>query len=101
MAARHFIRRGDRRKADRYIGWVLKIAWKNNLPEHIATVREFEEYVSDFTEAGLLRKDRLVLIDNARKHPMFKKGTAYITTPLAWPHAEFIRTWNLYKEKFH
>ncbi|RMF05434.1 glucoamylase [Candidatus Woesearchaeota archaeon] len=100
MVARHYIRLGNRKKADKYMQWVLDIAWKDMLPEHISTVAEFEEYVHDFTEAGLLRKDRLVLIENARKHPMFKKGTAYITTPLAWPHAEFIRTWNLYKEKF-
>ena len=100
MIARHFIRVKNRKKADQYLKWVLKIAYKDMLPEHISTIEEFEEYVSDFGEAGLLRKDRLVLIDNARKHPMYKKGIAYITTPLAWPHAEFIRTWNLYKRVF-
>ncbi len=100
MICRHYIRLRNRRAADKYLNWVLKTAWKDQLPEHIATVKEFEEYVTDFTHAGLLRKDRMVLIENARKHPMFKKGTAYITTPLAWPHAEFIRTWNLYKEVF-
>ena len=62
---------------------------------------EFEEYVQDFTEAGLLRPDRLIMIENARKHRCFKEeGVAYITTPLAWPHAEFIRTYNLYKQVF-
>ena len=100
MVCRHYIRIGNRKKADKYMNWILKVSYKNMLPEHISTVSEFEEYVTDFTEAGLLRKDRLILIDNARKHPMFKKGVAYITTPLAWPHAEFIRTYNLYKEVF-
>ncbi|MFH1849732.1 MAG: glycoside hydrolase family 15 protein [archaeon] len=100
MMCRHFIRLGDKRSADRYLSWVLKISCKGELPEHIATIDEFEEYVSDFRDAGLLRKDRLVMINNARKHPMFKKGIAYITLPLAWPHAEFIRTWNLYRETF-
>jgi len=100
MLCRHYIRLKNKKKADKYFNWILSISYKDLLPEHLSTVKEFEEYVTDFTEAGLLRKDRLVMINNARKHPMFKKGTAYITIPLAWPHAEFIRTWNLYKEVF-
>lgn len=100
MMCRHFIRLKDKKNADKYFKWVLDISYKEQLPEHVSTIKEFEEYVTDFTEAGLLRKDRLVMIENARKHPMFKKGVAYITLPLAWPHAEFIITWNLYKEIF-
>jgi GH15 family glucan-1,4-alpha-glucosidase len=100
MLCRHFIMLRDKKKADKYLNWVLKISYKDLLPEHISTIKEFEEYVTDFEEAGLLRKDRLVMIENARKHPMFKKGLAYITIPLAWPHAEFIITWNAYKKYF-
>ncbi|MCP2518832.1 glucoamylase [Candidatus Aminicenantes bacterium AC-335-A11] len=100
MICRHYIRRKNKRKADKYFNWVLNIAYNDLLPEHIATVKEFEEYVTDFSEAGLLRKDRLIMIENARKNPMFKKGLAYITIPLAWPHSEFIRTYNLYKKVF-
>ncbi len=100
MLARHYIRLGNRKKADALLDWVIGISWKDMLPEHIATVKEFEEYVSDFEDAGIMRKDRLIMIENTRKHPMFKKGVAYITLPLAWPHAEFIRTWNLYKKTF-
>ena len=100
MVCRHYIRLKNKNKADKYLNWVLKISYQDMLPEHISTVAEFEEYVTDFTQAGLLRKDRLIMIDNARKHPEFKKGVAYITTPLAWPHAEFIRTYNLYKVVF-
>ncbi len=100
MLARHYIRLGDRDKADMLLGWILKTAWKNELPEHIATTDEFEEYVTDFKDSGILRKDRLLMIENARKHPMFKRGIAYVTLPLAWPHAEFIQTWNLYKGTF-
>ena len=70
------------------------------LPEHVATVEEFEEYVSDFGDAGLLREDRKKMIENARNHPMFKKGIVYITLPLAWSHAEFISTFNLYRKYF-
>ncbi|MFQ5721023.1 MAG: amylo-alpha-1,6-glucosidase [Candidatus Aminicenantales bacterium] len=100
MICRHFIRIKNRRKANKYLNWVLKIACNSLLPEHIATVAEFEEYVTDFSEAGLLRKDRLIMIENVRKNPMFKTGIAYITIPLAWPHAEFIRTYNLYQSFF-
>jgi len=100
MLCRHFIRIKNRKKADKYLNWILKTSYKDLLPEHISTVKEFNEYVVDYTDAGLLRKDRLIMIKNARKHPMFKKGIAYITIPLVWAHAEFIRTWNLYKETF-
>ena len=100
MVSRHFIRTKNRKKADRYLNWILDHSYKNLLPEHISTVEEFEEYVTDFSEAGLLRKDRAIMIENTRKHPMFSKGIAYITLPLAWSHAEFIRTLNLYKNNF-
>jgi GH15 family glucan-1,4-alpha-glucosidase len=100
MICRHHIRVENRQKADQYMNWILKIAYENKLPEHLSSVKEFEEYVQDFKESGLLRKDRLTMIKNARNHPTYKSGTAYITLPLAWAHAEFIRTYNLYKEKF-
>ena len=100
LLCKHYIKLKNKKKADKYLDWILKIAYKNKLPEHISTKKEFEEYVTDFEESGLLRKDRLIMIENARKHPTFKKGIAYITLPLSWPHAEFIRTWNLYKKVF-
>ncbi len=100
MLARHFIRIKNKKKTDQYLNWVLNYSYKNLLPEHISTIQEFEEYVSDFSEAGLLRKDREIMIKNTRKHPMFTKGIAYITLPLAWSHAEFIRTYNDYKKVY-
>jgi GH15 family glucan-1,4-alpha-glucosidase len=100
MLARHYIRLKDRKRSNELMGWVIRNSWKNELPEHLSTVKEFEEYVKDYEEAGLMRKDRLVMIKNTRKHPMFKKGVAYVTLPLAWPHAEFIQTWGLYKKVF-
>lgn len=100
MICRHFIKLKNRKKADKYLNWILKISRNYMLPEHISTIKEFEEYVNDFKEAGILRKDREIMVRNARKNPMFKKGIAYITLPLAWSHAEFIRTFNLYKDIF-
>ena len=100
MICRHFIRLGNKKKADNYLNWILKIAYKNKLPEHIALKKDFEEWVENYKKAGLLRKDRKIMIKNIRKHKLYKKGLAYSVLPLAWPHAEFIITWNLYKEKF-
>ena len=100
MICRHFIRLGNKKKADKYLNWILKIAYKNKLPEHIALKKDFEEWAKNYKKAGLLRKDRKIMIKNIRKHKLFKKGLAYSVLPLAWPHAEFIITWILYKEKF-
>ncbi len=100
MLCSHYIRLGERKKAERLLDWTLKVSRNNLLPEHISTKKEFLEYVHDFREAGILRKDRLVMIRNAMRNPMYKKGIAYISLPLAWPHAEFIKAWNLYNERF-
>jgi len=100
MVARHHIRVSNKQKADQYMRWILDISYENKLPEHVSTVDEFEEYVKDFKQAGLLRKDRKKMIENARNHPKFKDGIAYVTLPLAWSHAEYIRTYNLYKKNF-
>ena len=101
MLARHWIRLGNKRKADMYLNWIFKIAYNGLLPEHIAEKDEFEEWVGEYKRAGILRKDREIMLRNIRKSEMFrKKRLAYSVLPLAWPHAEFIRTWNLYKKKF-
>jgi len=100
MLCRHHINVGNRQKVEQYLNWVINIAYDHKLPEHISLVNEFEEYVQDFKESGLLRQDRKTMIKNARNHPTYKNGVAYISLPLAWPHAEFIRTYNLYKKKF-
>ncbi len=100
MLARHFIRLGEKEKADNFLKWVLGISYHNLLPEHIATKREFEEWLAEYKTAGLLRPDRKRLIRNIRGSPLFKRGLAYSVLPLAWPHAEFIRTWLLYKKRF-
>jgi len=100
MICRHHIRVANKQKADQYMNWVINTAHDNKIPEHISSINEFEEYVHDFKESGLLRDDRKKMIENTRKHPMYKKGVAYVTLPLAWAHAEYIRTYNLYKELF-
>jgi len=98
MIARHFIKLGERKKAEKYLEWVLNVSYKNQLPEHIATKKEFEEWANDYKKSGILRKDREIMVKNIRKTKMYKKGIAYSVLPLAWPHAEFIRTWVLYNK---
>lgn len=100
MICRHHIRVENKQKTDQYLNWVLNRSFERKLPEHISSVSEFEEYVQDFKESGLLREDRKKMIQNARNHPLYQEGIAYITIPLAWAHAEFIRTYNLYKAQF-
>jgi len=101
MICRHFIRLGNKQKADKYLKWVLGVSYNGELPEHIALKRDFERWVNFYKRAGILRKDREIMLKNIRKHPMFKKhGIAYSVLPLGWPHAEFIRTWLLYKSEF-
>jgi GH15 family glucan-1,4-alpha-glucosidase len=101
MICRHYINIGNKRKADKYLKWILDVAYRNLLPEHIALKKDFEEWVSSYTRAGLLRRDRKTMIENIRKNRMYKRrGIAYSVLPLAWPHAEFILAWNLYVERF-
>lgn len=100
MVCHHYIKTRQKKKAEKYLDWILNISLKNMLPEHIATKSEFEEWVSAYKKAGIIRKDREIMIENIRKSPAYKKGLAYSVLPLAWPHAEFIRTWILYKKEF-
>ncbi len=101
MICRHFIKIGNRKKANEYLNWVMNIACDNLLPEHIALKKDFEKWVNEYKRAGLFRKDREIMIKNIRKSKMFcEKGLAYSVLPLTWPHAEFIRTWGLYRKKF-
>ncbi len=102
MIARHFIKLKNKKKAEIYLNWIIEKAHKNLLPEHIALKEDFEEWVSEYKKAGIMRKDREIMLKNIRKSEPYKtKGLAYSVLPLAWPHAEFIRTWNLYRDVFY
>ncbi len=98
MLAKHYLRSGNIKEAEKCIKWVIDNSFENKIPEHLATKEDFEEYYHDYMEAGVLRPDRVIMLENAKKHPLFKKGIVHVIEPLAWPHAEFIMTWNLYKE---
>ena len=78
----------------------MSISFNGLLPEHISTKDEFEAFVSDFSDAGLLNKQRMKLIDTTRKQDNFKNGVAHITEPFSMAHAAFIIVWLDYKEKF-
>jgi hypothetical protein len=40
------------------------------------------------------------MIENIKRHPKWNDGLVYVTAPLLWPHAEYIRTYKEYVEKF-
>jgi len=86
--------------AEKYLWWVVEMAHDYMLPEHISTVERFEMWLEDYTNAKILRDSKLTMIENVRSHPKWKEGFAYVTMPLIWPHAEFIRAYNNYRKKF-
>jgi GH15 family glucan-1,4-alpha-glucosidase len=100
MICRYFIREGRKKQSDKYLKWILDISYNYELPEHIATRRDFENWIKIYKKAGIMRRDREIMIKNIKKSDKYKRGLAYSVIPLTWPHAEFIRTWNLYKKRF-
>lgn len=98
--ARHFIHTGDYDRAEVYLGWVLDIAHEYMFPEHISTIARFEEWVELFRSSGILRDDKMVMIDGIKSHPKWAEGFAYVVYPLIWPHAEYIMAYKDYEEYF-
>ncbi|MCD4822382.1 MAG: glucoamylase [Methanococcoides sp.] len=98
--ASHYTAIDDQDMAEMYLGWVVDMAHNYLLPEHISTIERFEMWLEDYTNAKILRDSKLTMIENVRKHPKWKDGMAYVTIPLIWPHAEYIRAYKDYIEKF-
>jgi len=73
MIARHFINTGKRKKAEKYIQWILKNSENGMIPEHVASKADFEEYVMDYSRAGFLDRDLKVMVKNAKKQKRLKK----------------------------
>ena len=98
--AKHFVEIGDEDMALKYLNWCIDIAYDNKFPEHISTINRFELWLELYKNANILRDKKIVMIDNIKKHPRWKDGFVYAITPLLWPHAEYIRTYKSYKEKY-
>lgn len=98
--ANHYIAVDNQDMAEVYLGWVVDMAHNYLLPEHISTIERFEMWLEDYTNAKILRDSKLTMIENTRKHPKWKDGLAYVTIPLIWPHAEYIRAYVNYMDKF-
>jgi GH15 family glucan-1,4-alpha-glucosidase len=98
--ASHYTAIDDQDMAEMYLGWVVDMAHNYLLPEHISTIERFEIWFEDYTNAKILRDSKLTMIENVRNHPKWKDGMAYVTIPLIWPHAEYIRAYKDYIEKF-
>lgn len=98
--ANHYIENNEQDMAENYLGWVVDMAHDYQLPEHISTIQRFELWVEDYTNAEILRDSKVKMIEQTRNHPKWQDGLAYITIPLIWPHAEYIRAYNNYMGKF-
>ncbi|NOR48309.1 MAG: glucoamylase [Methanosarcinaceae archaeon] len=99
--ANHYTAIDNQDMAEMYLGWVVEMAHNYQLPEHISTIERFEMWLEDYTNAKILRDSKMTMIENTRNHPKWKYGLAYVTIPLIWPHAEYIRAYVNYMNKFH
>ena len=99
--ANHYTAIDNKDMAEMYLGWVVEMAHNYQLPEHISTIERFEMWLEDYTNAKILRDSKMTMIENTRNHPKWKYGLAYVTIPLIWPHAEYIRAYVNYMDKFH
>lgn len=98
--ANHYVETDNQEMAELYLGWVVEMAHNYMLPEHISTIERFELWFEDYTNAMILRDSKLTMIKNLKEHPKWKDGLAYVTIPLIWPHAEYVRAYNNYRGKF-
>ncbi len=98
--ANHYTAIDDQDRAEMYLGWVVDMAHNNMLPEHISTIERFEMWLEDYTNAKILRDSKLTMIENVRKHPKWSDGLAYVTIPLIWPHADYVRAYMNYTHQF-
>ncbi|WP_245526258.1 glycoside hydrolase family 15 protein [Methanohalophilus mahii] len=98
--ANHFINIDQKEMAEMYLGWVVDMAHEYQLPEHISTIERFEMWLEDYTNAKILRDSKMKMIEHVRAHPKWNDGLAYVTIPLIWPHAEYIRAYKNYMNKY-
>ncbi|WP_374761066.1 glycoside hydrolase family 15 protein [Methanosalsum natronophilum] len=98
--ASHYIAVDNRDMAELYLSWLVDIAHDYKLPEHVSTIERFELWLEDYTNSKILRNSKLEMIKQAKEHPKWQDGLAYITFPLIWAHAEYIRAYNKYINKY-
>jgi GH15 family glucan-1,4-alpha-glucosidase len=98
--ARHFLNTDDRDMAEKYLGWCVEIAHNHELPEHISTLMNFLVWEENYKRVGIMRDDKVRLIEQIKKHEKWEEGLAYSVVPLLWPHAEYICRYNEYERKY-
>jgi len=98
--ADYYTKAGDKEKAGKYINWAVSMSFNGLLPERFSTKEDFEGYVSDASDAGLLNREVMKMINATRAHEDFKNGVAHISEPFTMAHAAFIIAWKNYQEKF-
>lgn len=98
--ANHYAETDNMDMAEMYLGWVVDMAHNHMLPEHISTIDRFELWLEDYTNAMILRDSKMTMIENVRSHTKWNDGLAYVTIPLIWPHAEYIRAYRNFINRF-
>ncbi len=100
LLADAFIKQGNREKAEKYLAWASENSFGKKLAETVAVQQDFEQFISDLTDAGLLSKERMRQAEYVKAHPLFRQGIARITEPFSLPHALFVIVWNEFKNSF-
>ncbi|HEC56427.1 MAG TPA: glucoamylase [Candidatus Syntrophoarchaeum butanivorans] len=98
--ARHYCEVGNEDMAEQYLGWCVEIAHDYRFPEHISTIERFEEWLESYQNAKILQDSKIVMIEGIKSHPKWNDGLAYVTTPLIWPHAEYLMAYKRYSMNF-
>jgi len=96
-AARFYKKLGDKKNYQLCSSWLDKVikTGKGNLPEHIATIEEYNEWKKNEIEFNnRIINETKIAEDNIKK---FKEHSiVYWANPLCWSHAEYVL---LHKEK--
>ena len=99
--AQYYVDTNQLNKAKEVIIWFMEYNKDGYIPEHIATKKEFLEWVEGAKKAGRYyesgRNEEAEKVMTTKEYT--KKGLSYWVTPLTWTHAEFIILYHKLKEK--
>jgi GH15 family glucan-1,4-alpha-glucosidase len=99
--AQYYVDTNQLDKAKEVITWFMEYNKDGYIPEHVATKKEFLEWVEGAKRVGRYyesgRKEEAEKVMTTKEYT--KKGLSYWVTPLTWTHAEFIILYRKLKEK--
>lgn len=97
----YYLDASEEEKAKEIARWFIKYNKNGHIPEHVATKKEFYEWVEGAKKAGRYEKSaRKKEAEEVMDSKEFKeKDLSYWVIPLTWAHAEFIIFYQKLKEK--